>query len=254
MSDNIGQYIKNISVGISVGISTRERRNEIYKGIVKKLLTKSEFHTHGIMVELVDGTIGRVKEIYSSSDKNNDNNNPEKKIPEEELNTNEKLNSNRTPQMDSISIEEDDTGYSYRNLFYPYIKNATEVVLEDAYIRMEHQIKNLGFFCTLFSDQDNKIKFHLKTNSDNSFKEQEQKRKLEELRKNLDELNILFTYEFDETLHDRIIRTNTGWKIILGRGLDIYKDPGSYYSPANFDQTKRKCKKTEIVFIRNKDD
>ncbi|MEZ5055513.1 MAG: MIT C-terminal domain-containing protein [Saprospiraceae bacterium] len=33
---------------------------------------------------------------------------------------------------------------------------------------------------------------------------------------------ILFSYEFNENIHDRSINLDNGWKIILGRGLDIF--------------------------------
>lgn len=251
MSENRGQYLKNIKINQNVGITTRENRHSIISGVVTKILTNSEFHTHGIMVELIDGTIGRVKEIYddnnitesTSISQNNHTNTSEKQPIYDELDV------NREPKQTSISINDDDTGYSYENLFYPYLKNATEIIIEDAYIRAEHQIKNLGFFCSIIPENNNPISLHLITGPDDISKD-EQIRKLDQLKDDLMELNITFSYEFDTTLHDRSIKLNNGWKIILGKGFDIFKKAGSYYSPANFDQTKKKCYKTEIHYLK----
>jgi uncharacterized repeat protein (TIGR03833 family) len=56
---------KNIKPGLSVGIILKQdqRTGKITRGIVKKILTKSSHHPHGIKVQLEDGRVGRVKEI-----------------------------------------------------------------------------------------------------------------------------------------------------------------------------------------------
>ncbi|MCZ7393505.1 MAG: YwbE family protein [Candidatus Methanoperedens sp.] len=64
---NIGTSRENIKQGLSVGIVLKQdqRSGKITQGIVKKILTNSSFHPHGIKVQLEDGRVGRVKEIYS---------------------------------------------------------------------------------------------------------------------------------------------------------------------------------------------
>lgn len=56
----------NITPGLSVGIVLKkdQKSGTITKGIVKRLLTKSPSHHHGIKVMLQDNQVGRVKEIY----------------------------------------------------------------------------------------------------------------------------------------------------------------------------------------------
>jgi len=56
-----------ISVGISVQIILKkdQRTGNLTNGTVKKILTSSNFHPHGIKVELSDGKIGRVQKIIS---------------------------------------------------------------------------------------------------------------------------------------------------------------------------------------------
>ncbi len=57
-----GRYRKNIQPGMEVEIFLKkdQRTGLRTKGIVKDLLTKSPFHTHGIKVRLEDGQVGRV--------------------------------------------------------------------------------------------------------------------------------------------------------------------------------------------------
>ena len=56
---------ENIKPGASVGIVLKQDQmsGKITRGIVKRILTNSSNHPHGIKVELEDGRVGRVKEI-----------------------------------------------------------------------------------------------------------------------------------------------------------------------------------------------
>jgi uncharacterized repeat protein (TIGR03833 family) len=60
-----GTEIKNIKPGLLVNIVLKkdQRTGELTEGIVKRILTKSPNHHHGIKVMLEDGQVGRVKEI-----------------------------------------------------------------------------------------------------------------------------------------------------------------------------------------------
>ncbi|WP_424689139.1 MAG: YwbE family protein [Halarcobacter ebronensis] len=55
----------DISIGLKVNIVLKkdQRTNKLTQGVVKKLLTNSSYHPHGIKVQLEDGQVGRVKEI-----------------------------------------------------------------------------------------------------------------------------------------------------------------------------------------------
>lgn len=44
-------------------LKENQRSGKLTEGIIKDILTKSQFHPHGIKVRLDDGQIGRVKEI-----------------------------------------------------------------------------------------------------------------------------------------------------------------------------------------------
>jgi uncharacterized repeat protein (TIGR03833 family) len=58
-----GQNRSEVKVGAEVGIVLKEdqRTNRITEGVVKDILTNSQFHPHGIKVRLTTGEVGRVK-------------------------------------------------------------------------------------------------------------------------------------------------------------------------------------------------
>jgi uncharacterized repeat protein (TIGR03833 family) len=61
----LNQYRENIHPGQTVDIVLKkdQRSGALTRGVVKELLTKAPKHTHGIKVRLVDGQVGRVKQI-----------------------------------------------------------------------------------------------------------------------------------------------------------------------------------------------
>ena len=60
-----GRIRKNISIGDLVEIVQKhhQRSGELTDGLVKRILTKSPNHPHGIKVMLDTGEVGRVKNI-----------------------------------------------------------------------------------------------------------------------------------------------------------------------------------------------
>ena len=58
---------KNIRPGAKVAIVLKQdqRTGRRTVGVVKDLLTNSNFHPHGIKVRLTDGQVGRVQEILA---------------------------------------------------------------------------------------------------------------------------------------------------------------------------------------------
>lgn len=59
---------KNIRPGVRVAIVLKQdqRTGRETIGTVRDLLTRSEFHPHGIKVRLTDGRVGRVKRILDN--------------------------------------------------------------------------------------------------------------------------------------------------------------------------------------------
>ena len=60
-----GTQRKDIQVGSSVEVVQKQhqRSGELTSGVVKRLLTKSPSHPHGIKVMLESGIVGRVKKV-----------------------------------------------------------------------------------------------------------------------------------------------------------------------------------------------
>jgi len=60
-----GNLRKNINIGLQVEVVQKQdqRSGKLTKGIVKRLLTNSPTHPHGIKVMLASGIVGRVKNI-----------------------------------------------------------------------------------------------------------------------------------------------------------------------------------------------
>lgn len=58
---------KDIKPGLRVRIVCKQDQSsgKLVEGIVKDILTGSSTHPHGIKVRLVDGQVGRVKEIVT---------------------------------------------------------------------------------------------------------------------------------------------------------------------------------------------
>jgi len=63
-----GNIRGNIKTGLNVGIVLKKDQStgRITRGVVKRILTNSSTHPHGIKVQLEDGCVGRVKKIYTS--------------------------------------------------------------------------------------------------------------------------------------------------------------------------------------------
>lgn len=60
-----GKLRSNIKVGYDVEIVQKhhQRSGQLTSGVVKRILTKSSNHPHGIKVQLVSGEVGRVKNV-----------------------------------------------------------------------------------------------------------------------------------------------------------------------------------------------
>ena len=60
-----GKSRSHIKVGMTVEIVLKkdQRTGALTSGVVKRILTKSATHPHGIKVELESGAVGRVKNI-----------------------------------------------------------------------------------------------------------------------------------------------------------------------------------------------
>lgn len=152
----------------------------------------------------------------------------------------------------TIHIREGETGYSYNNLFGPYLKGATKIFVVDPYVRLEYQIRNFIVFAGIIDTSVGQVELKLTTSAEDAYQEKIQEQKLKEISASLAQHGIIFTFDFDPVIHDRSIRMDNGWCIYPGRGLDIYQKPDSKYELSEIDQTKRKCRETDIIFQQAK--
>jgi uncharacterized repeat protein (TIGR03833 family) len=65
-----GKNRSNIKIGSLVEVVQKQdqRTEELTEGIVKRILTKSANHPHGIKVQLDSGEVGRVKFVILDED------------------------------------------------------------------------------------------------------------------------------------------------------------------------------------------
>jgi len=171
--------------------------------------------------------------------------------PEEDARDIDPLSPDRAPEAMNLDIVEGQRGVSYQRLFFPYVKDAKAIRVCDPYIRLQYQIYNFMSFCEILEPREGNLKLDLITASDASLAD-EVKWKLDELKKGLLSDRIDFNYIFDNSVHDRWIETDTGWRIILGRGLDIFQKQDDKFTLGFLDQTKRKCKATTITYTKTK--
>lgn len=156
-----------------------------------------------------------------------------------------------TASEKTLRIQEGETGHSYQTLFGPYMIGAKSIHLTDPYIRLEFQIRNLLAFIGIIDTSNRPIKLHLTTSAEDPYQEQVNSQKFDELAQSLVNEGIEFTYEFNDKIHRRGIELDNGWKIIIDRGLDIFQKPESKYELSEVDQTKKKCRETEIVYLKS---
>lgn len=149
-------------------------------------------------------------------------------------------------------IHENQTGISYRKLFAEHLKGAKHIEVIDAYIRLPYQLKNFMELARLIAElkkPEEEVMLHLKTSNNEEYISNA-KEALSDMKDSLETVGIVFSYEFDETLHDRSIKTDQGWKILLGRGLDIFQKTNGWYDIADHYQEVRKCKGCEITYLK----
>lgn len=160
------------------------------------------------------------------------------------------------PQEKHLTFQENIRGLSYDSLFGAYLKDARRITITDPYIRLFYQARNLMELLETISKhkpEDEVVAVHLVTAEDTNGSDR-QREYLEKIEQSSTTVGIDFTWEFDQsnTIHARHIITDTGWKIALDRGLDIFQqyDMNDAFTFANRLQQFRTCKGFEVTFLR----
>ncbi|CAM3871102.1 BREX system Lon protease-like protein BrxL [Bordetella tumulicola] len=143
-----------------------------------------------------------------------------------------------------------DTGHSYESVLGPYLQGAKSVVIEDPYIRLQHQIQNFVRFCETVLKAGTVKKINLITGYDGTTQLAEISEKLDELKQSLLELDVELEVQLNPNIHDREIRLDNGWVIKIGRGLDFYQKPGGWFEVGANDLSLRKCLETKVDIFK----
>jgi len=149
-----------------------------------------------------------------------------------------------------FAIFYDDTGHSYETIIGPYLMGAKEVTVEDPYIRATHQIQNLIRFCEMVVKHSTIHKINLITSYDEKTNLSEMRDNLDELKQSLLEIDIILDIKLDPNMHDREIRLDNDWVIKIGRGLDFYQKPSSWFEIGVNDLSLRKCLETKVDIFK----
>ena len=148
------------------------------------------------------------------------------------------------------TINYDSTGYSYESIVTPYLKGAKAVVIEDPYIRAKHQLNNFVRFCEAVIKQPSVDSVTLITSYDEHTDVKEMATALKDLQQSLLELDVKLDVQVNENLHDREIRIDNGWIIKIGRGLDFFQKPDSWFGVGVNDLSLRKCLETKVDIFK----
>jgi ATP-dependent Lon protease len=151
---------------------------------------------------------------------------------------------------------ENQRGISYEKLFGNYLKDAKHITITDPYIRIFYQARNLMELLEVIVKQkseEDEVVVSLVTVED-EFKGDQQREFFMEMQNSVLGAGIKFAWSFDTTgsQHARHIVTDTGWKISLDRGLDIFQqyNMNDAFQLSNRLQQHRACKAFEITYIK----
>lgn len=159
-----------------------------------------------------------------------------------------------SPQDKHFKIFYGDVGYTYEALFGDYLRGAKVIDIEDPYIRSPHQVGNFVRFCELAVKVGAAQTINLTTGFDDDEEQRkETEEKLQSLAGSLLDYGIKLNLSFSEHVHDREIRLDNGWKIKVGRDLDIYQKPDSWFCIGVNDLERRPCLETIVDIFRDEE-
>lgn len=153
-----------------------------------------------------------------------------------------------------ITVSENQTGIDYEKLFAKHLKGAKEILIVDPFIRKFHQARNMMDLLSVIlkgKAREDEVTVKLRTAKD-EFDPAAQEKYFEQIAEAYAPEGIAFTWEYLDNLHDRWIDTNTGWHIIMGRGLDIFQqfDGRNAFSIQNVVPSRRQCKAFSVTYVK----
>lgn len=144
-----------------------------------------------------------------------------------------------------------DRGVSYKDLFWPWLDGSYRIDLIDRYIRDEAQIRNLKEFLKQLSNRKGRKKraWVVLQTSQSEEDPRRQRKLLKKVGKKMAKRSIHLQCNICHCSHARSIITDTGWKISLDRGLDIFF-PAKSPREEQVDQRNRRVRDFEVTYIR----
>jgi len=135
-----------------------------------------------------------------------------------------------TPLFEGIrDVKAGQTGVSYENVLLPYLVGAKNITIVDPYIRMPHQVRNVGDLLGLIAlakgPADEVVIELVTSQTDKDQFKKDQLERLVALRQASKSFGLQLNVRLDDSIHDRSIVTDHGWRILLGKGLDIWEPP-----------------------------
>ncbi|MGI5920468.1 MAG: BREX system Lon protease-like protein BrxL [Syntrophomonadaceae bacterium] len=157
------------------------------------------------------------------------------------------------PKERHYTILYGDRGHSYESIIGPYLQAAKVITVEDPYIRINHQLQNFVRFCEAVVKLSSIQQINLITSYDDNINVLDMKERLQELKESLMEIDVVLDIKIRPNMHDREIRLDNGWVIKIGRGLDFYQKPTSWFEIGANDLSLRKCLETKVDIFRTND-
>ena len=158
-------------------------------------------------------------------------------------------------QPGHVVVPENTKGWSYRRLFAGHLIGARKITIRDPFVRLFYQARNLMELLQLIHDlvpEGDEAVVHLVTQSD-AETDIRQAENLNQIAASFVGSRVAFSWELDQShnFHARSITTDTGWKITIDRGLDIFqKFESGPFSVEQAIQEARLTRGAEVSYLR----
>ncbi|HNL81370.1 MAG TPA: MIT C-terminal domain-containing protein, partial [Agitococcus sp.] len=169
--------------------------------------------------------------------------------------TNDQVKEKSELTEQQITRPEGATGFSLHDCITPYLQQATEITISDPNIGLIHQQDNLLELLTTIANaksqtQQSNVQLIITTDL---FIEEQQDSDLQHIAKACLDVGINLTWQFvpSTDITESFIQTNTGWRIRVHQGLDIYQ-PYSFNDKFNLMKRLpdyRVCKAFEMDIV-----
>lgn len=163
--------------------------------------------------------------------------------------------SSETPQPGHLVIPENSKGWSYRRIFAAHLRGARTITVRDPYVRAFFQARNFFEFLQMIHElvpegDETQVSLITQSDMDTCVKQEEN---LNQLLETFTGSRVAFSWDLDHSphFHARSITTDTGWKITIDRGLDLFQrfETGAF-SLEQAVQEARLTRGAEVNYVR----